>query len=99
MEDMKKWVKSGDFRSITIESHCHGVRVTLKEGFGFNVSVTAVQDNILDAFKECIVCLPNARINWKKREMERLQENIAEEQKELDSKKERLKELKNEGGI
>jgi len=84
MDDIKKWVNQGTFRSVTIEPHCHGVRVTIKEGFGYNTSVTPVAGTIQDGFKVCLTILPQAQMNWNKQEIERTQ-------KEIDNKKSELK--------
>jgi hypothetical protein len=94
MEDMKKWVNQGSYRTISIEPHCSGVRVTLKEGYGFNESVSTIGDTIQEAFDRCVRCLPESRVIWKKQEMERLQKDIDEKQTELKEKKENLKRLK-----
>jgi len=96
MDDIKKWVNQGTLRAVVIEPHVHGVRVTIKEGFGYDTSVTSVAGTIQEGFKVCLTILPQAQMNWNKQEIERTQKEIYNKESELKAMMDKLNTLKEE---
>lgn len=89
MASMEEWVKQGFLREIEIRSHCHGYRVSLRQGC--KEITTSIQESIQQAFDVCIKDSPEA-------EKRILAEEIKQNTKSIIETTQNLRKLKLQGG-
>ena len=93
LQDMQKWVNKGTFRTIKINPHCSGVRVTLTDGPSYDKEVTSVDKSLTEAFNECLKALPMHEARWKSNDLAKLKESEKKTAQELKEIQAQIKEM------
>jgi len=91
LQDMQQFVKGFTFRDISIKSHCHGYRVTLKHDF--REIVTEVEESVEEAFIKCLKGFPKALKNVRHQKIKDVSNKIRELEQDLEKAKEQKKDL------
>jgi RNA binding exosome subunit len=91
-----QWVKEKPWRDIKIEDHCHGVRVSLREGiYGNDIQVTAVEATDSLAFHEALKALPDAKKRKDAERIKKKKEKLTEARAKVRELNREIKEMEN----
>ena len=79
---IEEWVNGGRWRSVEIQSHVNGVRMTLYENR--DTITFSTESTVDEAFAQCMKMYSAAMKNHKQRELERLRRRREQAETDLD---------------
>ena len=91
---IQSWVNGDCFRTVKIQGHCSGVRLTLETRNG-EVSFSTAP-SVQQAFDEAVSYATEGEKRIRRQRMSVLELMVCEESRQLKSKKDELKKLKTE---
>jgi hypothetical protein len=94
MISIKDWLSQGQFREVNITTHCHGVRVTIRDHF--DEITSCVESTIENAFNNCLIQYPEAIKHIKLNKLKNLEHQLIGYNQTVNNCKAEITKLKNE---